>query len=146
MIQGGTELSAYASNCRLSIERRTIPGETEAQVIGEMQTIIDRLAAADPTFNARVRSLFVRNPFEISAKTGIAQAIDQATTAVLGQQPARIGETYWADAALLAEAGIETVMIGPIGAGAHAKEEWVDLQSLLDLAQILAQTAINYCR
>jgi acetylornithine deacetylase len=50
------------------------------------------------------------------------------------------------DSALLAAAGVETVIIGPIGAGAHAEEEWVDLQSLVDLAQILAEAALNYCR
>jgi acetylornithine deacetylase len=52
---------------------------------------------------------------------------------------------FWADAALLAAAGVETVMIGPSGAGAHAAEEWVELQSLVDLAQILAETAVEYC-
>ncbi len=146
MINGGTELSAYAANCRLKIERRTIPGETETQVIGEIQSIIDRLTAADPTFKATVESIFVRNPFEVSADAGIVQAVEQATTQVLGTPPDRIGETYWADAALLSEAGVETLMIGPIGTGAHAKEEWVDLQSMADLALILAQTALDYCR
>lgn len=146
MLNGGTELSVYAANCRLKIERRTIPGETEAQVMGEIQAIVDQLAAADPTFKAQVTSLFVRNPFEVSTEVAIVQAVDRAATAVLGRQPAHTGETYWADAALLAEAGVETVMIGPIGGGAHAKVEWVDLQSLVDLAQILAQAALDYCR
>ncbi len=145
MIQGGTELSAYAATCQLKIERRTIPGETETQVMAEIQNIINGLAAADETFNAQVKALFVRKPFEVSAEANIVQAVTQASTQVLGQQPAVVGETYWADAALLAEAGVETVMFGPIGAGAHAQEEWVDIQSLLDLAQILAQCALNYC-
>jgi acetylornithine deacetylase len=57
-----------------------------------------------------------------------------------------MGQPFWMDAALLSAAGVETVVIGPIGAGAHAREEWVDLQSLADLALILAQTAVEYCR
>lgn len=145
ILKGGTELSAYAAHCYLNIERRTIPGETETQVVGELQAIIDKLAAADPTFKASVKSLFVRDPFEVSAEADIARVVEKAATKVLGQAPARIGETFWADAALLSAAGIETVMIGPCGAGAHAKEEWVELQSLVDLARILAETAIEYC-
>jgi acetylornithine deacetylase len=145
IIEGGSEVSVYAAHCRLQIERRTIPGETEAQVIGEIQQIIDKLAAADPTFKATVKPFFVRDPFEVSAEAAIVQAVDRATTRVLGQRPQLIGAAYWADAALLAAAGVETVMIGPIGAGAHAAEEWVELQSLVDLAQILAETAIEYC-
>jgi len=29
--------------------------------------------------------------------------------------------------------------------GAHAKEEWVDLGSVEEMAHILAQTAMDYC-
>jgi acetylornithine deacetylase len=146
IIHGGRELSVYAAHCTLKIERRTIPGESEAQVVSELQAIIDKLAAADPTFKATVRAFFARAPFEVSAEAGIVQAVEQAAQKVLGQNLERIGETFWADAALLAGAGVETLMIGPIGAGAHAVEEWVDLQSLSDLALILAEAAVEYCR
>jgi len=40
---------------------------------------------------------------------------------------------------------VETVIIGPKGGGAHTVDEWVDLQSLDDLAAILADTAIAFC-
>ena len=49
------------------------------------------------------------------------------------------------DAALLAEAGIETVVMGPRGAGEHSTEEWVDLDSVCQMAEMLANTAIAYC-
>ncbi len=49
------------------------------------------------------------------------------------------------DSALLADAGIETVILGPVGGGAHTAEEWVDLQSLVDLTEILTRTAADYC-
>jgi acetylornithine deacetylase len=146
LINGGTELSAYAARCTLQIERRTIPGETEAQAVGEVQTIIDRLAAADPTFKATVKAFFVRDPFEVSPEAAIVQAVARAAAQILGRSPAQVGQPPWMDAALLAAAGVETVVIGPSGAGAHAHEEWVDLQSLADLAQILAQTAVDYCQ
>jgi len=37
-------------------------------------------------------------------------------------------------------------LIGPKGGGLHSKEEWVDIQSVMELSQILAQTAIDYCQ
>ena len=49
------------------------------------------------------------------------------------------------DSALLAAAGIETVVMGPGGAGAHAAEEWVDLESVHHLAEILVETARRWC-
>ncbi len=64
----------------------------------------------------------------------------------LGHKPTHTGQTFWTDAAILGAAGIETVLIGPIGDGLHSAEEWVDVQSVVDLAAILAETAIAYCQ
>jgi acetylornithine deacetylase len=64
----------------------------------------------------------------------------------LGSRPAHTGQSFWTDAAILSAAGIDTVLVGPIGHGLHSAEEWVDLQSVFDLAHILAQTAIDFCR
>lgn len=146
LINGGSGLSTYAANCKLKIERRTVPGETEAQVVGELQKIIAHLIAADSTFNATANAFCTREPFEVAESTEIVRAVEKAALRVRGLSPRHIGQTFWMDSALLAAAGIETVVIGPIGAGAHADEEWVDLQSLVDLAQILAETALDYCR
>ena len=144
-LHGGSALSAYAANCVLQIERRTIPGETEAQVTAELQAIIDRLSNADPAFNAKVDPFFVRNAFEASPDAEIVQMLQQTATSILGQAPAFVGHAAWMDSAFLAATGVDTVIMGPRGAGAHADEEWVDLDSLADLALILAETAIAYC-
>jgi acetylornithine deacetylase len=146
LINGGSGLSTYAANCKLKIERRTIPGETAAQVVGELQKIIAQLSAADSTFKATVNAFCTREPFEVAENARIVRGVEKAATQVRGISPRQIGQTYWMDSALLAAAGVETVVIGPIGAGAHADEEWVDLQSLVDLAQILAETALDYCK
>lgn len=146
MIQGGTELSAYAAACKLQIERRTIPGETEEQAVAEIQAIIDGLAAADDTFKATVRAFFSRPAFEVSPKAAIVQSLCQAVEDRLGHHALLVGQTPWMDSALLAAAGTETVVMGPAGAGAHAHEEWVDLESVYQTAHILAQVAVDYCR
>jgi len=145
LLSGGSGLSTYAANCKLKIERRTIPGETAAQVVGELQTIIDQLETIDPTFKATVNAFCTREPFEVAADAEIVRAVERAAARVRGTPPQHLGQTYWMDSALFAAAGIETVVIGPSGAGAHADEEWVDLQSLADLAEILAQAAVAYC-
>jgi acetylornithine deacetylase len=62
-----------------------------------------------------------------------------------GQSPALRGVSFWTDAAIFAEAGIPSVLIGPTGQGLHSAEEWVDLESCVELAQILAQAAIRFC-
>src|SRR3954452_2248174 len=60
LLQGGSGLSTYAALSTVQIERRTIPGEKEAQAVAEVQGVVDRLTAADPNFRATVRPFFVR--------------------------------------------------------------------------------------
>ena len=146
MLSGGSGLSTYAAQSTVKIERRTIPGETEAQAVGEIQGIVDKIAASDPDFHAAVRAFFVREPFEVSPQAAIVKAVDGASEKVLGRRAAHIGDTPWMDAALLQAAGVETVVFGATGAGAHADVEWVELASVESLAGILAEAALDYCR
>jgi acetylornithine deacetylase len=143
LIHGGTELSTYAASCRLSIERRTVPGETEAQVLEEVAAVARDPDATDPP--ASVRCLLTRNSFTVPPEAAIVLAVRDAATRVRGTAPALVGKPFWMDSALLADAGVETVIMGPVGGGAHTADEWVDLRSLEDLAAILAEAASAYC-
>ncbi len=145
MIAGGTGLSTYAASCRLKIERRTVPGETVDGAVAQVRAIAERLAADDPTFSATVRPFFSREPFEVSPDAAIVRTLRAAAGAVLHGEPALVGDTPWMDAALLAEAGVETVVMGPSGAGEHSAVEWVDVESVVRMAEILARTAVGYC-
>jgi acetylornithine deacetylase len=145
LLSGGTGVSTYAASSALHIERRTIPGETPERVLQEIQEILDRLQADDASFKATVESYFARDPFEVGPDAEIVRAVERGAERVLGLVPPHMGDTPWMDAALLAAAGIETVVIGPGGAGAHAAEEWVDLESVTQLAGVLAEATIEYC-
>lgn len=144
-IHGGEGLSTYASSCKLQIERRTIPGETEAQAVAEIQAIVDAMRAEDPPFDATVRCFFARDAFEVGREAGIVRALDQSSAKALGHAPEYFGDTPWMDSALLKGAGIETVVMGPDGGGAHAAVEWVEMESVAKMAEILAETAAAYC-
>ena len=145
VLQGGTGLSTYAARAVLKIERRTVPGETPESVLGEIEAILTRLRDRDPAFQASARLLLARPSLEGSSDSAIGRIVIEAATHALGRPPRVAGAAYWMDAALIAEAGIETVVIGAIGAGAHAAEEWVDLGSVNTLAAILAGAAERYC-
>lgn len=145
LLEGGTGLSTYAARSVLQIERRTIPGETEAGVMREIQDILEALRRDDPTFEATARASFVREPFEVAREAGIVEALDSAAARVLGKSPAHMGDTPWMDSALLAAAGVDTVVFGPHGDGAHAAEEWVDVDSVIQTAEVLVETTRTWC-
>lgn len=144
-LRGGTGLSTYAASARVEIERRTIPGESEASALAEIHGLIRELQAEDPTFEADVTCFFARDSFEGVPEGSVARAVASAAAAVLGAEPSVYGDTPWMDSALLAAAGVDTVIFGPTGHGAHAAEEWVELESVYRTAEILAVTAQDYC-
>jgi len=145
LLGGGTGESTYAAISRATVERRLLPGETAEQALAEVQGILERLRAGDASFDAGVRVTLSRAPFEAQGGAQLLQVVEQALEGVLGSTPRRSGVAFWTDAALLQAAGVDTLILGPAGAGAHAAEEWVDVDSVLRLAQVLAWTAEGYC-
>jgi len=145
-IRGGTGPSIYAASCRIEIERRTLPGETPAQVLAEVQAMLDRLAGQDPAFRASCRLRLDRPSFEEDPGAELVTIVREAALEVRGRPSEVIGHSFWMDASLLKQAGIQTVVLGPAGAGAHADVEYVDLASVETLAEILARAARAYCQ
>jgi len=146
LIEGGQELSSYPERCFLGIERRTIPGETMQHIEAELPAIFARIAAHDPTFQATVKTGLTREPFEVSLQEPIVQTVLQQAQRRLGREIVEVGGLGWMDSALLAAAGIPTVVFGPGGAGAHAVVEWSDLTQVEQCAEILTAVAEDFCQ
>jgi acetylornithine deacetylase len=144
-IRGGEELSSYPARCTIGLERRTLPGETAADIEAELDALLDRCRAGDPALEATARTLLVREPFEVAPDADIVAAVSAAAAEVLGAPPPVGGASYWADAAFIAAAGIPTVMFGPAGEGAHAAEEWVSVASTEQVVRTLVATAARVC-
>ncbi|MFL5654105.1 MAG: ArgE/DapE family deacylase [Ktedonobacteraceae bacterium] len=145
LITGGQELSSYPDHCKLGIERRTIPGESQESVEAEIRGIFGHIARTDPDFKAAVRTTLVRDAFEVPEDELIVQVVRRQATALLGREPAIGSGTAWMDAALLSAAGIPTVILGPGGEGAHAVVEWADLDQLERCSEILLKVIEEFC-
>jgi acetylornithine deacetylase len=145
VIRGGEELSSYPARCVVGLERRTLPGETAADIEAELGDLLDRCRAADPALEARSRTLLVREPFEVARNAELVATVRAAAGEALGAPPPIAGASYWADAAFIAAAGIPTVMFGPAGEGAHAAEEWVSIASTEAVVRTLVATAARLC-
>jgi acetylornithine deacetylase len=145
VIEGGVELSSYPARCVIGLERRTLPGETGADIEREIDQLLDACRAVDPDLQASQRTLLVREPFEVPEDSEIVHAVSAAASGVLGSAPKIAGASYWADAAFIQAAGIPTVMFGPSGEGAHAIEEWVSLSDTESVARTLIGVASRIC-
>jgi acetylornithine deacetylase len=137
-IEGGSGISTYAAECRMKVERRTLPGETLDQVERELQSAVD--AAGE---SAEIDCFFQRAPLVCGRDEPIARCLREAHRKIVGARPKETGVAYWTDAAVFDAAGIPALLYGPAGEGAHADVEWVDIDSVVSCAQVLVEAALG---
>jgi acetylornithine deacetylase len=145
LIKGGTELSTYPDYCKIELERRNLPGEDRKRVTEEMQELLQNIQLQDDQFKADLDVFFLRPAFEISPDQPIVQTVSRAFESICHRAPKYEGMWGWLDSAILAQAGIPTVIFGPSGEGAHAAVENVDVQSIITTTQVLVQSIIDFC-
>jgi len=140
LISGGQELSSYPEQCTLELERRTVDREDGAAVLAEMNALLDRLRAADAEFEGEVRLMTSRSAYRLDAAHALPAAVARAIGRT-GRTADPTGMSFWTDAAILADAGIPSVLFGPGGAGLHSTVEYVNLDDVTACAAILADAA-----
>ena len=145
LISGGSGMSTYPDRCELRLERRTMPGETPAQVVAELESACQRVRARRPQLRVDLSLDLAQSPSDVPAKAPVVQALREA----LEQQaiPVRIdGMSAWTDCALLNEAGIPAICFGPGDiALAHADEEYVETEQIPRAAAVLERLARGWC-
>ena len=87
-----------------------------------------------------MRLLIHREPLKIGEDEPIVELVARHAGG-----PEVVGMPFWTDAALLAAAGIPALLYGPAGEGAHAEVEWVDLDSLDRVRDVVLATAAEWC-
>ena len=144
MISGGQELSSYPARCRLSLERRLIPGEDATTFQEELRGILERLRDQDAHFSARIEMGYAASPLETARESSIATTLLDSARKVLGNAPKFGAQSFWTDAALLNDAGIPSVLFGPGGGGLHSPAEFVNLEDVRLCAETLVECARTF--
>jgi acetylornithine deacetylase/succinyl-diaminopimelate desuccinylase-like protein len=122
-ICGGVQPNIVPDSCSISIDRRTLPGETERSVIREIAALLraHRLSAA--ILSAKLAPAL---PLETDVRRPLVQSFLHSA-----KQGRPLGVNYFCDAAVLSAAGIPSVVFGPGDiAQAHTADEWISLAEL----------------
>ncbi len=142
IITGGRELSVYPDKCVLQMERRTVSGEEGEMPLMEVRAMLAALKSVLPDFEADARLVTSRPPYALDPSHALPQTLVGALNR--RQMPsAPVGMSFWTDAAVLAEAGIPSVLFGPGGAGLHSIEEYVNVNDVLVCRDVLAETVLT---
>lgn len=143
-IRGGSAPSVYPQDCRLVLERRTLPGEDPAALLAEFQEVLDRVSAENPGMDGKLKAGLFRPGTEVAVESPLVQGLLRASELEGGFGRVE-AMTAWVDAAFLNEAGIPAVCFGPGSiAQAHSEREWVPVEELELGARILTRFALEF--
>ncbi len=139
-IEGGTELFTVPDRCTAAVEIRTVPGHD----LADMATVVDAVTArtADGV-SCQHEWLIQRPPFSTDTDSPIVRTAEAGLKAA-GRTPEIVGAPFWTDAALFSELGIPAIVIGPGGHGIHSIDEWVEIDDLVDVHNVLRHAMINF--
>lgn len=140
-ISGGEGWSTYPAFCRLTVERRTLPEETEEDISEEISETTSSLEKEGIEIDGRL--IFFRKGTEISTQEMVvrslmAAASAQGITVPLGGMPA------WFEAGILNQAGMPSVVFGPSGCKGHESEEFVSINSVVACSKIIREMIPNF--
>ncbi|MDE0034985.1 MAG: M20/M25/M40 family metallo-hydrolase [Deltaproteobacteria bacterium] len=139
-IESGPDiLHTIQDHCRLTLDRRLLPGDDPGEALAE---ITRALADLEP-WQVEVTQGNFMYPAEVSENSEVAAALEAAR-----EQAGETGPFLWFPAALdagyLNEKGIETVMFGPGDlAFAHTDAEVVPLEQVRRAARVYAAAALQ---
>jgi succinyl-diaminopimelate desuccinylase len=136
-IQGGTQPNIVPDACSITVDRRTLPGETEAGVRRDIAAFLAQ---------RHLKATFANEKFApcLPLETDIRRPLVRRFLGCLGQRKP-LGIHFFCDAAVLSEGGIPSLVFGPGDiAQAHTSDEWISLRSLERAKDILVNYMISF--
>lgn len=125
------------------------PQDSEEQVRREVEEQIARFVQTDPWLREnppKVEWLLWWPPYEVPIDALICKTVATAYKTALGSDPQYYGFAAVNDATFLNQAGIPAITIGPGDIRvAHAPNEFVEIDELVDAAKIYALAIVEWC-
>jgi len=122
-IQGGVQPNIVPAHCSISIDRRLLPGETDAGARREIESLLRRHRLRATLTSTKAACCL---PLETDPRLPLVRQLMRTVG-----QTRPMGVNYFCDASVLAHGGIPSVVFGPgdIAQG-HTDDEWISLVSL----------------
>jgi acetylornithine deacetylase len=144
-IDGGVQTSIVAASCRVTLDRRIVPGQTVDAAIGDIDRLLARLETLRPGVDARARVLVAIPAISQRDDIPVSEVLRVAVASVTGFDHGVGGLRATSDAAQLVSAGIPSVVFGPgsISLSAHRPDEFIPLSELHAATRALALTVVR---
>lgn len=138
-IHGGSKVNMVPDHCVIEIDRRTIPGETNEEIVAEFESALDALRERSPELKVHVQIHDFAEPSQTPGETSLVTLLDEART-TFGIEGSEVGYSGATDARfLINQAQIPSIVFGPGDPLlAHTIDEYVDIEQLVQATRAYA--------
>lgn len=145
MIQGGVAPNTVPESCRITIDRRTVPGEDSTEVWREMKDRLEQFGRETSGLRLTVKEPFLIDySLDVSPDEPLVRGLEQSANRY-GAPKRIMGAPYATDASKLCRVGVPAVVFGPGHiAQAHTKDEWIEIDEVVTATAVLLETIMNY--
>ena len=142
VIRGGVQVNMVPDLCELEVDRRTLPGETQAHVYAEFRALLDPLTRKYPDFRYNITApTWLVPPNDISTNEPVVRSLLTAYERVMGQRTQPAAFPGGSDAPHM---GFPTVLCGPgTITQAHSTNEYVTKDQLISAVKIYLHTVLD---
>ncbi len=144
-IHGGEIYNGYPQECWLEGTRRWLPGTDRHEVEREFRGIVDDLVReSGATIDLMYR--LVRDAFYLDESSRFVEVFERCYAESSGKPLAKgpkpfvdDGNSFWS------LANVPAITHGPRAGGQHTLDEWVNIEDLVRVARLYAETATEFC-
>jgi acetylornithine deacetylase/succinyl-diaminopimelate desuccinylase family protein len=148
MMSAGVAENVIPGRCELTLDRRMIPGEVEADVVAEIEGVLDTVRTSRPDVDVSIDRMLATTggASELDAMDPLVGIALAAATAATGKPSAVIGLSGACDMTHFRAHGVPCVVLGPgDSAQAHQPDEHIDVRELNRGALAYALVALGVC-
>jgi succinyl-diaminopimelate desuccinylase len=137
----GMPSACVPDRCVITIDRRFLAEEDLAEVKGEMEALLDKVAAERPEFSYEIRDLFEVHPVMASRDAPVVTTVGESIREVMGIDPDFVVSPGTYDQKHIDRIGRlrNCIAYGPgILELAHQPDEWISITDMTESAAVMA--------
>ena len=147
--QAGDWPSTVAGRAQMECRVAFIPPQTMDEVREEVEARIDAVASADPWLREHPPRVewfgWQADPWRQDPGDPFVRTLAGVVESVTGVAPPLVAATAGLDARFAGHFGIPAACVGARGAGMHGVDEYVEVESVVETARIIAATIVAWC-
>ena len=146
-IKAGTESLSVPDTCTIKIYRLIIPGETKEIVIKQVKDLVESLnllSKVEVKLRDEPDPQWSLDPYVVNEEERIVKIVKEACKKVTGKTPDIDYMDSVGDCNLITpKLGIPSIQIGASGENPHSADEYVEINTVIDTAKIIALTILE---